>query len=332
MVNVTNYFEVKRMNNKGVTLIELLIVIVVLGLISSFAAVQVIELVHNSRVDVDSFNLATLNEVTEDYADTQPDGYTDIFDGISDDEDRMNALVDSGYLSSTIKVQQSEAYFEWGVSSQRWTLIGGEINALYGGPSVAYDFQDETISELLNQGVVSINMSRWDTDSGYLENTTGESRIFIPINAAEYVIEVDAALGTGNSGGYGIFFDTTLRNDEVTKDDGYVFQFDRGYGSGAMIVRPRVNGSEKGAVWILRSQNTTVFPSKNSDPTWWTQSHTIKIIVTSLNSSTREAEFFIDGVSIGTFEYDNDVEGEKIYTGFRGWGSSTTQFYDISVQ
>lgn len=319
------------MKNKGVTLTELLIVIVVMGIIAAFSIVKVSDIVTKARVDVDSYNLATLNEVSEDYYLNYGQSNGDIFYGIDTDEERMQELVTKGLLTSLVRIQQKDASFEWDVDEQVWILVGGEQNDYYNGTDIDYSFDSDLLTGLTDNGTVSIDMSDWSTDNGYLENTTGESRLFIPINSTTYTISVNAALGTGNTGGYGIFFDTTLKDDNASKDYGYVFQFDRGYGSGAMIVRPRSNGSEGGSVWTVRDYHTTIFPSKYTDPTWWTSTHTVKIVVTNESSTIRNAEFFIDGQSIGDYSYSNAIDGEKIYTGFRGWGSSTTQFYSISA-
>lgn len=319
------------MNDKGFTLIEILIVIVVMGIIAGFTLVKVDTIISNTRINVDSFNLSTLNDVTEDYAVYYSVNSSDIFDGINSDSERMTALVTNGYLTSPVTAQQSGASFEWNVTDQAWELEGGEINGYYDGTIVNYVFDSDSLDDITGDGTVSIDMSDWSTDDGYLENTTGESRIFIPISNSTYIIEVSAALSSGSSGGYGIFFDTTLDGDDATKDNGYVFQFDRGYGTGAMIVRPRENGRERGAVWTLREYNSTVFPSKSVFPDWWTDTHTIRIVVTNEDANTRNAEFFIDGTSIGSYSYSNEVDGEQIYTGFRGWGSSPTEFYSLTA-
>jgi prepilin-type N-terminal cleavage/methylation domain-containing protein len=317
------------MNNKGVTITELLIVIVVMGIIGAFSIVRVSEIVKNTRINVDSFNLSFLNEVTEDYYLDNGDTNGDIFDGINTDTLRMQELVSNGYLGSTIIVQQNGASFEWSVDDQVWNLIGGEVNNYYDGTNVSYSFDSDYLSEITNDGTVSIDMSDWSTDDGYLENGTGESRIFIPIGSTTYTISVSAALSAGTSGGYGIFFDTTLDGGDVTRDNGYVLQFDRGFGSGEVIVRPRTNGSEGGAV--LRINDRSLIPSKSVNPTWWTDTHTVNIVVTNVTDTTRNAEFFIDGVNVGSYSYTNNIEGEQIHTGFRGWGSSPTQFYSINV-
>jgi len=319
------------MNSKGLTLIELLIVVVVIGIIATFAVVAFGDTVDHSRIEADSHNLMILNNATDKYATTVSTN-SDIFDGINEDSSRISTLISSGFIDRPIIPQQESASFEWDIDNQKWNLIGGELSDTYFETSYdSYDFSSNTLEEAQENGVVSINIDKWDTDNGYLENTTGETRIFIPITKETYTINVNAGLGSGSNGGYGIFFDTTLRDGDVDHDDGYVFQFDRGYAEGAMIVRPRVNGSERGPVWTLRANSTDIFPSENDDPDWWTDAHQVEIVVTNVDATTRSASFYLDGEFLGTFEYTNEVDGKQIYTGFRGWGGSPTQFHTINV-
>jgi prepilin-type N-terminal cleavage/methylation domain-containing protein len=319
------------MGNKGVTLIELLIVIVVLGIIAAFAIGNVGAITDNARVGVDSYNLDVLNEVTEKYGNTISIINDDIFNGEDTDTDRMIKLVEEGYLTSVIQIQQVNASFEWDINNQKWNLIGGEYTSMYSGSGTSYDFSSDTVTTISSNGSVSPNMSKWSTDDGYLENTTGETRIFIPISKATYTITTTSSLSAGTNGGYGVFFDITLKDGNESKDNGYILQFDRGYGSGAFIVRPRVNGGERGAVWTLRATDTNLFNTKQNDPDWWTDSHTIKIVVSNVDNDTRKAEFYLDGSYLGEYEYDNEIAGQQIYTGYRGWAGSPTQFYDLTI-
>ena len=319
------------MNSKGMTIIELLIVIVVVGIIATFAVIAFGDTVSNSQIQADSYNLMVLNKATDKYATTVASNQ-DIFTSISEDDQRVQALITSGFIDRPIVAQQDGATFEWDVDDQSWDLIGGELSDIYFETTVdSYDWTNQTVEEAQGNGTVSINIDKWSTDDGYLENTSGETRLFIPITQSTYTITVSAALGAGNNGGYGIFFDTTLRDGDVDHDDGYVLQIDRGYGEGAMIVRPRINGRERGPVWSVRANSTSIFPSEAEDPDWWIETHTVKIIVTNIDASTRSASFYIDGDLLGTYEYSNAVGDQQIYTGFRGWGGSPTQFYSIDV-
>jgi type IV pilus assembly protein PilA len=316
--------------NSGVTIVELLIVIVIMGIIAAFAVVNVNSILTNTRIKVDTFNLGTLNSVTEDYATYKSITSGDIFVGVSTDNDRMNTLISNGYLEGIVVAQQNDAVFSWDVDNQTWTLVGGEVGSLDGG-STNYVFSSSTLEDVIDDGAVSINMSKWSDEDGYIINSTGETRIFFPISLNTYTVSVSAQLSPGSNGGYGIFFDTYLQNDNEDRDYGYVLQFDRGYDSGSLIVRPRTNGSEGSPVWILKAKSSDLFPTYAIDPSWWSDTHQIKIVVTNVSETTRKASFYVDNVYFGEMTYNNVISDKDIYTGFRGWGSYTTKFYSISV-
>lgn len=318
------------MKQKGITIMELLIVIVVMAIVAGFATITVTEIVHSARVKVDSMNLDTLNDVTYNYASYENISSGDIFSGYTTNEDRMIELVEAGALSKVIRPQQFGASFEWDIDLQVWSLVNGEYVGNT-GVSSGFDFSNKTDQELSDLGVVSIDMNDWTTTDSGIENNTGESRIFVPISSNTYTITSSAALSEGTSGGYGVFFDTILENDNVNRDTGYVIQFDRGYGNGAIIVRPRTSGSEGSPVWQLRESQSNLIPSKYDDPEWWTSTHTIKVVVTNLDEVTRKAVFYLDGNVLGEYEYVNAIGGNQIYTGYRGWGSSPTVFYGLSI-
>ncbi len=320
------------MNSKGLTLIELLIVMVITGIIATFAITAFGDTITNSKIEADSHNLMVLNKATYKYATTLT-VTDDIFDGLSNDEVRISELISSGFIDRKVEAQQESAYFEWNITNQKWTLNGGELSDTYFDVSLeSYDWSSHTIQEAQGNGVVSSNIDKWSTDDGLLENDTGQSNLFMPITRETYTITVTAALTAGSNGGYGIFFDTTLRDGDPDHDDGYVFQFDRGYAEGAMIVRPRNNGRESRPIWSLRANRTDLFPSESENPDWWTETHTIKIVVSNVDDTTRKATFYIDDELYGAIEYTNKLEDMQIYTGFRGWHRSPTEFHTIDVK
>jgi prepilin-type N-terminal cleavage/methylation domain-containing protein len=318
--------------NKGVTLVELLIVIVVIGIIGTFSVIMVNDIVHNTRVEVDSYNIAVLNDLSEKYAEYEQINSGDIFAGFSTDAERMNELVNKQLLSKVITPQQNGATIEWNVDNQEWDLIGGELSTTYTNNPSSYQFTTSTLTDIQDQGTVSIDIDDWSyNEDGYIENSTGETRLFIPIHKITYTITATAALSAGTAGGYGVFFDTYLENDNEDRDYGYIIQFDRGYSNGSMVVRPRSNGSEGGPVWVLKASDSDVFPTRQEDSNWWTDTHTIKIVVSNINTTSRSAKFYIDNQYLGEYTYTNAIEGKQIYTGFRGWGTATTKFYGISI-
>lgn len=320
------------MNKKGVTLIELLVVIIILGTISGFAISAFSDLQNRTNIKADTHNINVLNSVTQRYVDFNGVVGNDAFTGYDTDESRMTLLVTEKFLNHVPTPAQSGATYEWDISTQTWGIVGGETDGSSVTASLSYDFSTDTKATLIDSGAVFRDETKWTDDGGVLENVPGEQRLFIPISNFEYTISVNAQLSAGSSGGYGIFFDTKLANDDPSKDEGYIFQFDRGYGNGAMIIRPRSNGRESGPVWVVRDYETDVFPSKRNDPDgWWTSSHTVKIVVQSISETERQATFFIDGSSIGSYTYTDDTDGEQLYTGFRTWSSPTTKFQNVII-
>lgn len=320
------------MNNKGVTLAELLIVIVVMGIIAAITAVSVSNIVGDSKIKVDTFNLSTLNIVTERYSYDNVPVNNDIFNRFSTNDERISELKVKGYIEGSVKPQQSGAYFDWDVDNQQWVLVGGEVISSIVIDSIDYDFSEKTGDDFSDLNTKSINHDKWELDeNGDLVNQSGQTNLFIPISKNEYTMEVDASLSEGTSGGYGIFFDTILRKDNPKKDDGLILQFDRGYGSGAIIVRPRSNGNESSPIFVLKESQSDLIPSKYADPSWWTSEHTIKIDVTNISVDERNAKFYIDGNFIGEMTYDNKIAGETVYTGFRGWSTSPTTYESFKI-
>lgn len=317
------------MNDKGLTLVELIALLVIMAIIAAIAIPTIGNTINETRIEVDSYNLDTLNLVTTKYASSLQGSVDDIFDEIDSNQKRMETLVQAGYLSNTIEAQQNSASFSWDVESQLWIIEGGDVEDIEANNS-SYDFSSDTLETLINDGAISSKDKDWDSSNGYLE-TSSYSKLFIPINQLEYTITATAAISSGTSGGYGIFFETTLDNDNTSRDSGYVLQFDRGYSNGTILLRTRTNGSENSPVWQIRSADTELFPTKNEDPDWWTNEHAIKIQVTLIDETKKEAVFYIDDIELGSYIINSAISGETVYTGFRVW-ATTASFYDLEIE
>ncbi len=199
---------------------------------------------------------------------------------------------------------------------------------------VSINFMNISKEELLEYNPETANIDKWSTEVGTPLNHqlySREQSLFIPITSDEYTLTVQAKLNntTYMNGGYGIFFDTTL--DSSMRDTGQVFQFDRGYTSGAMIVRERLNGQETRPTFF-KDNSTDIFPSKYEDPEWWTDTHEITINVVNIDNNTRMATFYIDGTYLGSITYEDIITDETVYVGFRGWSSSPTTYYSLHVK
>lgn len=318
------------MNKKGVTIVELIIVIVIMGVISTFAVIGVTRYFTNSKILGDTNTVVVLNKVTADYAYLNGLQSSQVFANLTTDEERLNELIDDGFLEEYPEPNQDGASFIWSDSEMIWVLEGGETIG-FTGSSLSFDFSSQNISDLVDDGVIFIDETRWNDEGDYLENDPGEQRMFVPVGKTTYTVNVTAALTAGTNGGYGIYFDTILPGGNERADEGWILQFDRGYARGSMIVRPRSNGRESGAVWSLQGRNTDLFPSIDQDASWWTDTHSIKIVVSKNEGDSKTATFFIDGAEIGSYTYTFADPEETIYSGFRTWAPPTTEFYSISV-
>ncbi len=318
------------MNNRGLTLIELIAVLVILGVLSTIAIFYIGDSINQTKVKIDNYNKDILNVLSERYATESGKSLSEIFDGVETDENRIELLVNSGYLSKHVYPQQKNASFVWNTEINTWTIEGGETLSQDSPGNLSYDFSVDNIDELLDNGFLTAKEDWWESTESVLQ-TSSRATLFIPINKLEYTITLTASLSSGTSGGYGLFFETTLKNENPKKDTGYILQFDRGWSKGAIIVRPRDGGKELSPIWKLLYNKTDLLPSKNDDPDWWTAIHVISIEVKVIDETTKEATFLLDSNILGTLTIDSAQSGETIYTGLRSW-STTTSFYDLEIK
>ncbi len=195
------------------------------------------------------------------------------------------------------------------------------------------NFVEMSQTDLDRVSIQALNQN-WTTDKEQpLDNYRGEERIFFPISRNDYTVTVQANLSEINSsGGYGIMFDTVFEADDPNKDSGYIFQFDRGFADGEMIVRPRSWGGEFNPIFTINHSEGNLFPSEKDNPEWWTEIHEITINVTTIKDSTREATFYLDGTLLGSIQYEFEASDQQLYVGLRGWGWTTTNFYSLNVR
>lgn len=115
--------------SKGVTLVELLIVIVVMGIISAFAIVAVGKILVNTRLGVDEQTVGTLNTATGYYNFYQ--GEEAVFAAGLTDAEKLTLLYDKGYVDKRIVPQSKDAAFIWSEEDLTWRLnISGTAVAL----------------------------------------------------------------------------------------------------------------------------------------------------------------------------------------------------------
>ncbi len=200
------------------------------------------------------------------------------------------------------------------------------------GYKVIYDFTDTASFQNFCELIISANCDTWHVDDAfYFNNNSWQGAVFIPNDLDEYTISSRASLSEGDSGGFGIFFDTTV-NANGLNDNGYIFQFDRGMGEGQFIVRPRVDGAEGNRVANFDSQDIAGIPTKGEDPEWWSSPRDVRVQVSNDGENQRRADFFVDDIFVGSYTYDQQLdENEQYYTGFRGWHTDS-KYYSLELE
>jgi len=300
----------------GFTLIELIIVIAIIAILAAVAVPNYLNVMNRAKISTDISNLYILNNVTRAYRFTENITTDDVFDGILVDENRMQKLVDSKYLNDIITPAKQDTSFYWNVDSQKWLYSLFEL----AGASTNYSFSGLSLDNFLKTG-------NWNIDSDGFVSSYG--MLFVDNNNSEYTITTTAQLDEGTYGGYGILFETSLSDPD--HDTGYVLQFDRGYGG--IVIRPRIDGSEKSPLLVLKNSDSSIIPSSKRDE-WWSDEHevTMKVQESDSGTGTKTLTAWIDGTEIvSDWSFESDTESENNFTGFRSWGTGTV-YKDIDIE
>jgi prepilin-type N-terminal cleavage/methylation domain-containing protein len=110
-------------NNKGFTLIEILVVILIISILAAILIPRLVDITRLANEAVDKTKLHDLNLATSIYRSEKGTEGTDIFEGISTDLLRMNKLVTEGYLQDILIPRLIEHEFVWDVTDQYWELV-----------------------------------------------------------------------------------------------------------------------------------------------------------------------------------------------------------------
>jgi len=103
----------------GFTLVELMVVVAVIGILVAIAVPQYVSSTEATRIMTDMANVRILNGVTMHYAVANKISDQDIFDGFNTDSERIDQLVNQGFIAGAPQPQQKDSSFIWSIENQR---------------------------------------------------------------------------------------------------------------------------------------------------------------------------------------------------------------------
>jgi len=306
-------------DHKGVTLIQLLAVIVIMGIIAAVSVITIGNLVKNSRIKADIENVNVLNQATYLYFLTEDEN---AFLDLESEEDKIRFLVDKGYLNKVVSASFDDSEFIWDDESNYWI----------------YTLFDQTMDGFDNINFNDFNVDSyehigdWEAVDGNVYSDYG--MLFIDNPHLQYTITVLAKIEDGTYGGFGILFDSFLIDGE---DTGYILQLDRGYGRGSVVIRPRENGDEGNVIQAFRFDHSNSFiPDKNTEEgaIWWNSAHKVELSVILIEgvSYTKVLSVKIDDqLLFNDFQYVTGVGTVNNFTGLRTWSGVEVEFQSFNI-
>jgi hypothetical protein len=184
-------------------------------------------------------------------------------------------------------------------------------------------------------------MGAFSDDGESIQSAGGLMYIKNPNETYSIVVRAQI-IESGTYGGYGVLVDSTASNLQSESDSGYIVQFDRGYASGEIIIRPRIDGKEKNPVYryAIRFDSlglfTTTGGTKNNTNPWWMDEHKLTIVVAKENESIQEKSMsiYVDDIFLFKYVYTTtlfDDNAENNLTGFRAWNGIDVAFYQLTI-
>jgi Flp pilus assembly pilin Flp len=182
-------------------------------------------------------------------------------------------------------------------------LETGNIDLINPDFGVVHTFNDSSSWE--------INSNDFSVNNGVITNNrTGISNAFVKgYNGTDYSVDIETAhLQTGN--GYGIWF--RADSDDISKVNGYTFQFDPGFEGGEFIIRKWVNGREEAPLARVAAEGYN-----------WNDPHNVKLNVVGDTFTA-----LIDGETVLTGQDSTYASGG---TGIRTWDGTQATFENFTV-
>jgi len=126
-------------NNRAVTILELLVVILVLGVIAGISIPLIGNLINNSKIKADQATVVSLNQATKLFLFTNSENL-DFSNPSSNSETLIELLYNQGFISHLASPQSKEGSFDWDVVLGLWLFNGQYIVSSIDGLNYDSDF------------------------------------------------------------------------------------------------------------------------------------------------------------------------------------------------
>jgi prepilin-type N-terminal cleavage/methylation domain-containing protein len=324
----------------GFTLVEILAVLLLLGVLGAVVARRYLDMTDLAREKAVAAAVAELNGREKTAWAREMLRSAEVPDDVAIFADVADAGLGSDFSWAGAPAREGSSQLDfrgetYGLRRTASSAIAAGVWQLFSG--IFHDFGAIAPSEFIQQPA-----GTWAADpaEGFSTGQWG-SRIYAPnpLGNGPYEVAVVASLGASRAdvanpdGGYGVFFDAVL-NDAGEIQSGYILQFDRGYGSGEIIIREWVDGREV-SIPVLRINDRSIIPIDVDDPDWWTQQHALSLRVTEVDGAPdqRQVSVVLDGAVLDSSFAFSPVGGDT-YTGLRSWGSfeNPSEFQSMEIR
>lgn len=183
----------------GVTLIELLAVLVILGILATISFIFIGGIIDNANQKADLANLSNLNEATRNLSISQLYAQDDVFEGYDSDEDRLNYLYDEDFISVIPVLKNDENSLQFIVDVQQWVILSNN-EVIYTPTSETHFTTDSTYSYRITSYDISggLNVVIPQTISGVTITEIG-STAFPALGITSVVIQEGITRISGNA-------------------------------------------------------------------------------------------------------------------------------------
>lgn len=347
----------RQRGQAGFTLVEVLVVVLLLGVLSSIAVLQYTSIREAAALQTDLANLRTLNLASQLYR--VQEGQSLALDSVTQPQpalDLQTQRLVGTFLSQPIAAQRTGEYYYWLVDSERdqgrWMYSLFELASSSSG---RYGFASMTPEAFGDIGArYGQSGGAWTLVDGQGLNSRGNAAdlLFVPNPREEYTINTRFKLGAPNGnnyGGVGILFESTIAGGNSQgqhyNDTGYILQFDRHFGQ--IVIRPRTSGGE-GNPWVRvgpdgtssRTHTNNDIPPR--DHNWWATEKDVSIDIRKDSQNRIVLTVRVTDVATGhTIEILQDYSHEGMvgvadpannFTGLRGWHNVEADFYDLDIR